>query len=104
MRNGLSSFLNPDSTSAIPIPLTRIRIPYQLSNDSQVTIRIYNLAGQLVKTLNLGSKPRGFYIGKDKAAYWNGRNEAGETVSSGVYFYQIQAGKFNAIKKMVIVK
>jgi len=79
-------------------------IPYQIASPSDVRIRIYNLKGQLVKTLDLGSQLPGFYLGKAKAAYWNGRNEAGETVSSGIYFYQIQAGKFNAIKKMVILK
>jgi len=79
-------------------------IPYQLSKDSEVTIRIYNISGQLVKMLDLGYQPRGFYISKDKAAYWNGRNEFGEKVSSGVYFYHIQADKFNGIKKMVILK
>jgi len=40
---------------------------------------------------------------RDKAAYWNGRNEVGQTVSSGTYFYQIQAGRFNAVKKMMIL-
>jgi len=79
-------------------------IPYQLSKDTEVVIRIYNLSGQLIKKIELGSKPRGFYIEKDKAAYWNGCNEAGETVSSGLYFYQIQAGDFQAVRKMVILK
>jgi len=47
-------------------------------------------------------KTAGEYFAIDKAAYWDGRNEAGEEVASGIYFYTIQAGDFKAIKKMVI--
>ena len=79
-------------------------IPFALKEDANVEIRIYNLSGQLVRTLELGHKPTAHYFSKDKAAYWNGRNDSGERVSSGVYFYHIDAGKFNAVKKMVILK
>lgn len=79
-------------------------IPYQLSEDADVTIRIFAASGRLVRTLSLGSKPAGFYVGRDKAAYWDGRNEVGESVSSGVYFYSIQAGKLATVRKMVIVQ
>jgi hypothetical protein len=79
-------------------------IPYQLRGNANVVIKIYSATGQLVRTLNLGHKPAGFYTEKKKAAYWDGRNEAGEHVASGVYFYQIKAGDFNATRKMVIVK
>jgi len=43
-------------------------------------------------------------ISRDKAAYWNGRNNAGETVSSGVYFYRLKAGDFTATKKLVVLR
>lgn len=79
-------------------------IPYQLSTDSDMLIRIYNASGIIIRTLNLGYKPAGFYTSKDKATYWDGRNEAGEEVSSGIYFYTIQAGDFTATKKMVITR
>ena len=79
-------------------------IPYQLSESSNVTIRIYNVTGQLVRVLNLGHKQAGFYFNKAQAAYWDGRNESGERVSSGVYFYQLQAGDFAAMRRMVILK
>ena len=69
-----------------------------------VAIRIYNVTGRLIRTLDLGHKPAGFYTSKDKAAYWDGRNESGEHVSSGIYFYTIQAGDFTATKKMVVAK
>jgi len=79
-------------------------IPYQLSEGADVTIRIYNVTGQLVRVLNLGHKPAGFFFSKAQAAYWDGRNEAGERVSSGVYFYQLRAGGFAAMRRMVILK
>ena len=79
-------------------------IPYQLRKDANVVIKIYTTTGQLVRTLSLGHKPAGFYTGKEKAAYWDGRNEAGEHVSSGVYFYSIKAGALTATRKMVIVE
>lgn len=79
-------------------------IPYQLAEDVNVIIRIYNISGRLVRTLNLGHKHAGFYTTKDKAAYWNGRNEVGEQVASGIYFYTIQAGEFTATRKMLMLK
>ncbi|MFC1717484.1 Ig-like domain-containing protein, partial [Candidatus Poribacteria bacterium] len=79
-------------------------IPYQLVENADVIIRIYSVRGKLVRTLDLGYKPVGFYTTKDKAAHWNGRNEAGEQVSSGVYFYTIQAGDFVATRKMIVAR
>jgi flagellar hook assembly protein FlgD len=67
-------------------------------------VNIYNVSGKLVKTLHLGQKRAGFYMTKTKSAYWDGRNESGERVSSGVYFYQLKAGSFTAMRRMVIVK
>ena len=79
-------------------------IPYQLAEDVNVTIRIHDASGRLVRTLDLGRKPAGFYTNKVKAAYWDGRNEAGEQVASGIYFYTIQAGEFTATRKMLAVR
>ena len=67
-------------------------------------IKIYTITGQLVRTLDLGTKPAGYYASKSKAAYWDGRNETGEHVASGVYFYSVEAGDLNTIRKMVILK
>ena len=77
-------------------------IPFQLKEDADVAIRIYTATGQLVRTLDLGRKPAGFYLRKDMAAYWDGRNIAGEGLTSKLYFYTITAGTFSATKKMVI--
>ena len=79
-------------------------IPYQLVEDADVNIRIYNVVGQLVRALHLGHKSTGFYVSKHRSAYWDGKNEAGEEISSGVYFYTIQAGKYVATRKMLMLK
>ncbi|MBM3234835.1 T9SS type A sorting domain-containing protein [Candidatus Poribacteria bacterium] len=79
-------------------------IPYQLKEASDVTIRIFDLRGQLVRTLDLGYKEADFYVSRSDAAYWDGRNNFGERVASGIYFYQLQAGSFSALKKMLILK
>ncbi|MBM3242011.1 hypothetical protein FJZ31_37545 [Candidatus Poribacteria bacterium] len=79
-------------------------IPYQLSEGTDVIIKIYNGIGQLVRVLDLGHKSAGYYLTKDKAAYWDGKDSLGEKVASGVYFYTLQTGEFRATKKMVIMK
>jgi hypothetical protein len=79
-------------------------IPYKLSQQAHVVIKIYNISGQLVKTLDLGVKEPGIYATKEKAAYWDGKKEDGEWAASGVYFYQIRAGSYISTKKMVLLK
>ena len=79
-------------------------VPYRLSTAGDVTLNIYNVAGQLVRTLELGHREAGSYTAKERSAYWDGRNATGERVASGVYFYNIQSGSFHATKRMVIVK
>lgn len=79
-------------------------IPYQLKDNANVVIYIYSSTGQLIRTLDLGYKKAGFYSDKDKAVYWDGKNEFGEHVASGVYFYTIKAGDFTSTRKMVVSK
>jgi len=79
-------------------------IPYQLREDADVVIRIYSVDGRIVRTLELGRKTAGSYISKTEAVYWDGRDEAGEQVASGVYFYRIRAGRFTDTKKMTIAR
>jgi flagellar hook assembly protein FlgD len=69
-----------------------------------VTIKIYEESGRLIRTLDLGIKKEGSYLFGSQSAYWDGKNEAGESVSSGVYFYTIKAGDFTDTKKMTIIK
>ena len=79
-------------------------MPYQLQDAAQVTIHIYNAQGGLVGTLDLGQRAAGFYRDRTRAAYWDGRNNAGEPVASGIYFYQLHAGDYSAVRRMVILK
>jgi len=79
-------------------------IPYKLRKPSEVVVRIYDAQGKLVSTLDLGQRVAGFYLGRSRSAHWGGRNDAGEKVASGVYFYQIKAGDFSATRRMLIVK
>jgi hypothetical protein len=79
-------------------------IPFRLSKPSDVTIRIYNIAGELVRDIDLGHQEAGSYTARERAAYWDGKNLYGERVASGMYFYHIQSGSFNATKRMVILK
>ena len=79
-------------------------LPYSLAEEADVTIRIYDVQGRLIRALDLGHQSAGFYLGKGKAGYWDGRNEAGEEISSGTYFYTIKAGSFAATKKMIVTR
>ncbi len=79
-------------------------IPFDLAEDASVEISIYGGQGELVRTLMLGHVDAGIYRHQGKAAYWDGRNANGELIASGVYFYRIQAGDYNQIRKMVILK
>ena len=79
-------------------------IPYRLSHASDVDITIYDTRGMVVRRLDLGHQMAGYYTDRTKAAYWNGRNEHGESVASGIYFYQLRAGDYTALRRMVILK
>ena len=79
-------------------------IPYQLAKPTEVTITIYAVNGQVVRTLTLGHQPAGIYQNRSRAAHWDGKNEFGEKVASGVYFYRLTAGDFTATRKMLIRK
>ena len=79
-------------------------IPYQLEKSADVTLQIYDTAGSVVRTLDLGFKGQGFYMTRTTAAYWDGRNNMGEQVASGVYFYSLQTPDFSATRKMLILK
>ena len=79
-------------------------IPYRLAQDAFVTLTIYDGSGQVVRILNVGHQSAAVYENQSKAIYWDGRNEFGETVASGLYFYTLTAGDFSATRKMVILK
>ena len=79
-------------------------IPYRLAAPAEVTLTIYSADGTLVRTLALGHQATGVYQSKSRAAYWDGRNDLGEHVASGLYFYTFTAGNFSTTGKMLILK
>ena len=80
------------------------RIPYRLAEDAFVTLTIYDGNGRVVRTLDVGHRTAAFYESRSKAIYWDGRNEFGEQVASGVYFYHLSAGDYYSTRKMLIIK
>ena len=79
-------------------------IPFQLAQDSTVTAKIYDLTGRQIRMIELGHIPAGNYVESNRAIYWDGKTDTGEQVSSGTYFYQIEAGDYTETRKMVILK
>ena len=79
-------------------------IPYHLAHDANVILTIYDTKGAVVRTLEVGHQAAAVYENRSKAIYWDGRNEFGEQVASGVYFYTLFAGDFSATRKMLILK
>ena len=79
-------------------------IPYQLANDTEVSIYIYSVDGRLVRMLDLGHKTAGLYHSHSRAGYWDGKNRFGEPAASGIYFYTLSTGDFTATRKMIIKK
>ena len=76
----------------------------ELSQSAKVKLFIYDSDGALVKLLDLGYLDAGSYLNKSNAIHWDGKTETGEPVSSGTYFYQIEAGDYSQTRKMVILK
>ena len=104
----LLALLVPEETALLPNYPNPFNpetwIPYQLSEPAEVTLRIYAVSGELVRTLDLGHTPAGIYQSRSRAVYWNGKNEVGEPVASGIYFYTLTAGDFTATRKLLIRK
>ena len=104
----LLASLVPDETALLanyPNPFNpETWIPYRLAEDAFVTLTIYDGSGQVVRTLDMGHQSAAVYESQSKAIYWDGRNNLGETVASGVYFYTLTAGDYSATRKMLILK
>ncbi|MFQ6116076.1 MAG: FlgD immunoglobulin-like domain containing protein [bacterium] len=79
-------------------------IAYKLAQESDVTIRVYDTEGKAIRTLQLGRKPAGMYVNRESAVYWDGKNDAGEVVSSGLYFYSLITDEAFYTKRMVLTK
>ena len=79
-------------------------IPYQLAGAANVSITIYDVQGHHVRQIEVGERSAGVYLDKETAAYWDGRSDRGELTPSGIYFYQLQAGDYTAVRRLVILK
>ena len=99
---------HPDTTALLPNYPNPFNpetwIPYELAETGEVLLTIYAATGEVVRTLSLGHQSVGRYVSRSHAAYWDGRNEFGEPVASGVYFYQLQTNEISSLRKMVILK
>ncbi len=100
--------LTPEATAFLPNfpnPFNpETWIPFDLRDHAQVTISIHDVAGRIVRRLDLGAYPAGTYRTRDRAAHWDGRNEQGEVVSSGVYFAELRAGDYRSTRRIALRK
>ena len=100
--------LLPDQNQVLrnyPNPLNpETWIPYQLRHAGATGIDIYNLKGQLVRYLDLGYQQAGWYLSKERAAYWDGRDTVGEEVGSGIYFYRLRGHSSQGVQKLVVLR
>ena len=98
----------PDTTALLPNYPNPFNpetwIPYRLSKGTDVILTIHNMRGVAVRELTLGHQLAGAYESRTRAAYWDGRNQSGEPVASGLYFYTLTAGDFTATRKLLIIK
>ncbi|MBN62681.1 MAG: hypothetical protein CME20_15095, partial [Gemmatimonadetes bacterium] len=74
-------------------------IPYQLAVDAPVRLEVFDILGQKIKTLVAENQPAGFH-----RAVWDSRDDGGRPVAAGVYFYRLQAGDFNRVRKLLLLK
>ncbi len=107
LQNLLASMI-PEETALLanyPNPFNpETWIPYQLAESAEVTLTIYDMNGGVVRHLAVGHQAAGMYQNRSRAAYWDGRNQLGEPVASGLYFYTLTAGEFTATRRMLILK
>ena len=107
LQNLLASLI-PEETALLanyPNPFNpETWIPYQLAESAEVTLTIYDMNGELIRRLAVGHQAAGMYKNRSRAVYWDGRNQLGESVASGLYFYTLTAGKFTGTRRMLILK
>ncbi|MYE89553.1 T9SS type A sorting domain-containing protein, partial [Candidatus Poribacteria bacterium] len=69
-----------------------------------VTLKIYDINSRIVRTLDVGYRIAATYESPSKALHWDGNNDLGEPVASGIYFYTLTAGDYSATRKMIVLK
>ena len=108
LENLLASRTIPQETALLanyPNPFNpETWIPYQLAVPSEVSLTIYAMNGVAVRRMEMGHQAAGLYQNQSRAAYWDGRNQDGESVASGLYFYTLKAGEYTETRKMLIKK
>ena len=108
LENLIASLIVPQETALhanYPNPFNpETWIPYQLAASAEVTLTIYDMNGGMVRRLEVGHQAAGIYQSRTRALYWDGRNDRGESVASGLYFYTLRAGEFTGTRKMLIRK
>ncbi|MBI5727202.1 MAG: T9SS type A sorting domain-containing protein, partial [Ignavibacteriales bacterium] len=87
----MQNYPNPFNPSTV--------IGYTVPQDSEVEITIYNVMGEKIRTLVRENQQAGYY-----SATWDGKNEFGHSISSGIYIYSMNAGKFQSTKKLTFLK
>ena len=107
LQNLLASLI-PEETALLanyPNPFNpETWIPYQLAESADVILTIYDMNGQLIRRLAVGHQAAGVYQSRSRAAYWDGRNQLGESIASGLYFYTLTTGDFTATRRVLILK
>ena len=108
LENLLASLIIPQETALhanYPNPFNpETWIPYQLATPADVKLTIYDMNGAVVRRLQVGHQAAGMFRSRSRAAYWDGRNDRGESVASGLYFYTLSADDFTGTRKMLIRK
>ncbi len=90
---------------AYPNPFNNaVQIPYRLVEGGRVALRIYDVLGQEVRRVDLGSQAAGYYYGPGRAAVWDGRDQRRRRVGSGLYIYEMQTGGLKAHRKIIFVQ
>jgi hypothetical protein len=79
-------------------------VPFILAQSTPVKMIITDVTGKKIRQLNLGIKDAGVHFSKEDAVYWDGKNEFGEPVASGVYFYTLKTPNFSQTRRMVIIR
>ncbi len=82
-----------------PTTLIRYQLPAISTKRSAVSLKIYNILGQRVRTLVEEEQAPGYY-----SVVWNGRDDYGRGVASGVYLYRLEAGRYSSSKKLLLLK
>jgi len=112
---GLPTALNNATSAVVPVKNDLMQnypnpfnngtlIPFSLGQNGFVSIHIYNCTGQKIRSVRLGNRSKGSYKGQGKAYYWDGKNDSGQLVASGLYYYELRLKNYRAVRRMLLIK